>query len=57
MGFHVFHLVVQFGQHVYEFLLICIVPLVKLQNSLLQNVKNRVEAVVIGFFLDAGGEA
>ena len=44
---------VEFGDEVDEFVLICAFVLVKLDNPLLEDVEEGVDAVVVGLFLEA----
>ena len=54
---HVAHLLMQLQHHCDEFLLVCGFCLVEFDDPLLEDVEEGVDAVIVGFLLETGGEA
>ena len=54
---HIFHLLVQFVYQRYELLFIRLVILVKFYDPFLQNVKQRINAIIVRLLLKASGKA
>ena len=54
---HIFHLLVQFEYQRYELLFIRVVILVKFYDPFLQNVKQRINAIIVRLLLKASGKA